>query len=271
MRPYVTFIIPVRHQSNSKDWSSLKVNLAQTITSISAQTNKNWHAVIVANQGADLPDLPPNFEILRVDFPPNEFHEQQGIDKEKFYDAIRLDKGQRVLKGMLHFRETEYYMIVDDDDFVSNRIVEFVSKNLNENGWKINQGYIWGHGGKLLIQHNDFASFCGTSLIIRSDLYALPDEFNLASSDYIKVMLGSHIKIGKVLENQGNALNNLPFRGAIYRIGHAGSHSKSPTILNKYFLQKELIFNPRELARNLLKLRFVSTPFKKEFFGDLTS
>ena len=59
MRPYVTFIIPVRHQSNSKDWSSLKVNLAQTITSISAQTNKNWHAVIVANQGADLPDLPP--------------------------------------------------------------------------------------------------------------------------------------------------------------------------------------------------------------------
>ena len=35
----ITFIIPVRHQANAKDWTRLKGNLQQTAISIAAQTN----------------------------------------------------------------------------------------------------------------------------------------------------------------------------------------------------------------------------------------
>jgi hypothetical protein len=267
MNTLLTFVIPVRHQDNSKDWARLKANLKQTIASIAAQTNPNWRAVIVANEGADLPAVPAGFEIARVNFPPNSMHEKKGDDKEAFYDAFRIDKGRRVLKGMLQVRDSAFYMIVDDDDFVSNGLVEFVAEHKTANGWKITEGYVWGDGGKLLFIHNDFANFCGTSLIIRSDLYSLPDSFEAASDEYIKNMLGSHVKIGNILAEQGNPLANLPLLGAVYRIGHAGAHSKSPKIIRLYYLNKYLILRPHKLLGNLLKLRFVTTAFKKEYFG----
>ncbi|MGO7360364.1 galactosyl transferase, partial [Rhizobium ruizarguesonis] len=43
----VTFIIPVRHQENARDWSRLKANLTQTVASISKQTNGDWRGIIV--------------------------------------------------------------------------------------------------------------------------------------------------------------------------------------------------------------------------------
>ena len=49
----VTFIIPVRHQENARDWTLLKANLAQTVASISNQTSKAWRGIIVATEGAD--------------------------------------------------------------------------------------------------------------------------------------------------------------------------------------------------------------------------
>ena len=72
----VTFIIPVRHQDNARNWSLLKANLAQTIASISNQTHDDWRGIIVANEGADLPDLPQRFSVERVSFPPNDMHER---------------------------------------------------------------------------------------------------------------------------------------------------------------------------------------------------
>ncbi len=267
MKTYITFVIPVRHPENCKDWGRLKANLSETMASISAQTNNNWRAFIVANHGAELPELSKGFEIVRVNFPPNVMHEQNDASKEDFLDAVRLDKGKRILAGMLCNRDTNFYMVVDDDDFISNQLVEFVSKNLSRNGWKISEGYVWGDAGKLLFIHDDFANFCGTSLIIRSDLYKLPKHFELATSDYIKTMLGSHVKISKILEGQHTPLAILPFRGAVYRIGHAQSHSRSPRLLKKFFFNKCLISQPQKFLQNLLKLRITNKKFKHEFFG----
>ncbi len=126
----VTFIIPVRHQDNARDWSLLKANLMQTIASISNQTNDDWRGIIVANEGADLPDLPERFGVERVTFPPNDMHELgKAGNMEDFYDAFRADKGRRVLMGMLRARDSRFFMIVDDDDFVSARIVQHASEN----------------------------------------------------------------------------------------------------------------------------------------------
>ena len=267
MGALVTFIIPVRHQENSRDWNALKANLAQTVASIAAQTDKRWRAIVVANHGADLPTLPEGFEVVRVDFPPNRLHEQNGVDIERFWDAVRLDKGRRILAGMLHARDTQFFMISDDDDCVSHRIVEYVAGHQDSNGWRIDKGYVWGDGGRVIITHDDFSNFCGTSLIIRKDLYQLPSDFSGATESYIKDMLGSHVRIAKLLAERGTPLSSLPFRGAIYRVGHAGSHSKSRNILRMYIFNRENLIRPRRLIANLLRIRWRTPAIDHAYFA----
>lgn len=267
MNSLVTFIVPVRHQDNARDWSALKANLSQTIASIANQTHDDWRAVIVANEGADLPELPERVEVERVTFPPNDMHERGATALEDFYDAFRLDKGRRVLTGMLPARDSRYFMIVDDDDFVSARIVQHVATHAGANGWKIRRGYVWNDGGRLLLQHDDFNQLCGTSLIIRSDLYGLPGRFEDASSEWIRQMLGSHIRIAGILAERGARLDELPFRGAIYRVAHRGSHSMAPSLLRTYFMRAEALRRPGRLLRDACKLRWVNGAVRREFFG----
>ncbi|MDL2406513.1 galactosyl transferase [Rhizobium calliandrae] len=263
----ITFIIPVRHQANAKDWPALKERLTQTVASIAGQYHRDWRGVIVANEGADLPDLPPQFSVARVTFPPNQHHEMQSADKEKVYDAFRLDKGRRVLSGMLAARDSRFFMIVDDDDFVSANIVDHIAGQPDANGWKIDKGYLWNEGGRLVMQHDDFANFCGTSLIVRSRLYELPATFEDASADYVKSMLGSHVRIAGILAKRGTPLGMLPFRGAIYRVGHSGAHSQSSSLLTSHFFSPYALRHPRQLVRNLLRIRPLDRALRSEFFG----
>jgi hypothetical protein len=263
----VTFIIPVRHQDNARDWARLKANLAQTIASIANQTRDDWRGIIVANEGADLPDLPERFSVVRVNFPPNNLHEIDQADREAVLSAFRADKGRRVLKGMLAARDSRFFMIVDDDDFVSAHIVEYAAHHPDAHGWTIDKGYIWDDGGGLLLGYDEFNHLCGTSLIVRADLYGLPQCFEAASLDWVKSMLGSHVRIADILSDRGTPLASLPFRGAVYRVAHAGSHSKAPSLVVKYFLSWEALKRPRRLLRHLGRLRRVDGWARREFFG----
>ncbi len=264
----LTFIIPVRHPANAFNWEHLKTRLAQTISSISNQSNSNWRAIIVANEGADLPTLPDRFEALRVSFPPNPAHERaEGMTVEEFRNVFRMDKGRRVLSGMLYARNSQFFMIVDDDDLVSCNIVQYVSEHSECGGWKIDHGYIWDDCGKLLMQHNAFNKTCGTSLIISANLYSLPAKFEDASEKWISSMLGSHVQISDILASKGNPLEVFPFRAAIYRVANQGSHSRTGGIVSNHFLNKSVLKHPRLLFANLLKIRLLTDSVRKEFFG----
>ena len=267
MKNILTFIIPVRHQDNAHDWHLLKDRLAQTIGSISSQDTEGWKAVIVANHGADLPELPKHFDVKRVDFPPNQLHSQGNADKELFRDAFRIDKGRRVLAGMLHAGEMGHVMIVDDDDFVSRHLTSFVRAHSKENGWYLKNGLVWGEGGNLLYRHNDFSHLCGTSHIVRSDLYRLPATIEAADETYIRRMLGSHIFIQKYLDGVGTPLAPLPFIGAVYRTGHVGAHSRSKGIVSEYLLRKSLLRRPWLFFLRLPRFQRMTPKVQSEFFA----
>jgi hypothetical protein len=263
----LTFIIPLRHPKNSSDWPALKRRLAQTISSIAGQDDSRWRAIIVANEGSDLPDLPNNFQVKYVRYPPNDMYEQGDNDREAFLDSLRLDKGRRVLAGILDADKSGYSMVVDDDDFVSCRLTSFVAAHFGANGWYVQEGYIWGDGGKLIYEHADFWSFCGTSHIIRTALYDLPECVEEAHSDYIRRTFGGHVRIRSDMQARGTPLEPLPFAGAIYRIGHAGAHSRSPGLLRHVFFKREILKNPLKLAQRVSRLRLVSTGMRQQFWG----
>jgi hypothetical protein len=263
--PVVTFIIPVRHQDNSKDWPALVGRLLQTAQSIATQTHPSWRGLVVANVGAQIPELPNGFEVVRVTYPPNQLHDLGAGDREAMYDAFRWDKGRRVLAGMIAAGPSGYFMIVDDDDFVSRDITAHAASNYGANGWTIENGYIWSEGGRLAFLHSQFASFCGTSHVIRSDLYTVPASVADADEEYVKTMLGSHVRIEAILAAQGAPLQPLPFPGAIYRVGHAGAHSKSRGMVRNFVVNKKTLRSPPLLLNNLSRLRFVSRSMADAF------
>ena len=263
----LTFVIPLRHPQNSPDWPALKRRLADTMRSIAGQDDVRWRAIIVANEGSDLPSLPDNFKVKYVDFPPNPMIEQKDNDVEAFRDCFRMDKGRRVLAGLLEAGKTEYVMVVDDDDFVSCRLTSFVAAYLGENGWYVRNGYIWGDGGSLIYEYADFSKYCGTSHIIRTDLYELPASLEAADPDYIRKILGSHIFIREYLEERSKPLEPLPFVGAIYRVGHAGAHSKSGGLIKQVFFKRELLKNPLKLVGRLARMRLLGADVRRHFWG----
>ncbi len=263
----LTFIIPVRHQDNARNWGALREKIAQTAASISRQTHPDWRAVVVANEGADLPDLPPKFSVERVTFSPNLNHERpKNMKREAFWDAFRWDKGRRVLAGMLAARDSRYFMIVDDDDFVSSRIVKHLAENPQANGWHVHHGYLWDEGGGFLFTTEELDRLCGTTLIIRSDLYGLPERFEDATVEWIKTMLGSHRFIAGLLAERGTPLSILPFRGAVYRVASAESHSGTPSFTKKYGLTREkLKKEPMTVLRTATRLRLIGGRAQREF------
>jgi len=262
----LTFIIPIRHPANAKNWAALKANLAQTVESIAAQSDPSWRGFIVANSDADLPSLPSGFSVVDVDFPPNTLHDKGSAPLEQVYQAFRMDKGRRVLAGLIAARPQGHVMIVDDDDFVSNRLVSYVAQNPGKNGWFMRQGYVWSPGNSLVYRDEDFYHMCGTSHIVRADLYAIPARIEDASADYIARMLGSHVQLAPALAAAGHPLEPLPFPGAVYRIGHPGAHSKSWGLIGKCLLPG-LTRGPREFLRRLSRLYRLSPGMRAEFFG----
>ncbi len=263
----LTFIMPLRHPENSPDWPALKRRLAQTIRSIAGQDDVRWRAIIVANEGSDLPALPSKFEIRQVRFPPNPMFEQGNNDREAFLDSCRLDKGRRVLTGILEADKDGYSMVVDDDDFVNCRLTSFAAGRPGENGWYVQNGYLWGDGGRLIYEYADFWKFCGTSHIVRTALYELPGSVEVADPDYIRKIFGSHVFIRGHLEARGKPLEPLPFVGAVYRIGHAGAHSKSSGLVRQVFFKREILKNPLKLAQRFSRLRLLDAAVRRQFWG----
>jgi glycosyltransferase involved in cell wall biosynthesis len=263
----LTFVIPIRHQENSENWNLLIENLKQTIRSICAQKNSSWKAIIVANLGARLPELPQNFSVCFVDFPPNQLYIRGSSDLEVFREAVRLDKGRRLLAGIKYARNTQYFMFVDDDDLIHCDLTQYVYENMGQNGWYIKDGLIWQDDSGLLMNYTNFYLFCGTSHIVRSDLLALENFEKDIDFKYIKRMLGSHIYIKSELDKNQTPLKRLPFRGAIYRVGHADAHSKSRGIVSTFFFKKEILKSPKTLLKRILNLRWLSSKIRRTYFG----
>lgn len=263
----LTFIIPVCHPANCKDWPALQRNLAQTIASVSAQTCDHWKAVVVANHGAALPHLPPHCTVCRVDFAPNPHYEQGESTLEHFRESIRLDKGRRVLAGILAAGDMGHVMIVDADDLVSNRLSAFVAAHPEHFGWYVDRGYAYQEGSSILARFPKFHELCGTSHIVRADLFDLPHTLESAPEPYIRQILGSHIVIQRHLAQRGTPLAPLPFPGAIYRVGHALSHSQSKGLYRAFFKTDSILRHPGRILKNLARARPLTRAIRTEFFA----
>ncbi|MEO1909530.1 MAG: hypothetical protein ABGX10_03710 [Paracoccus sp. (in: a-proteobacteria)] len=260
----LVFVVPVRHPGSVKDWDALQGYLRQTLNSIAAQTSTDWECVVVANAGAALPDMPPSCRLITVDLPLPDMPDRD-IHLEAYYDAVRHDKGLRIHAGLAGIDDSSHVMVVDFDDFVHRGLAEFVAKCRNVTGWNIDKGYVW-DGGAWCFAQPQFHQMCGTSHIIRRDLLgsfvAKDGHLDIAA---VKRRLGSHIFIHHDLADQGSDLLNLPFPGAVYRIGNPQSTSGSGQLTALMTPRRDLVAHPRRFIRNMLRYRRVTRDLRRDF------
>lgn len=259
----LVFIIPVRHQDSVSDWSLLKRYMAETLASVSAQTVPHWECVVVANEHADLPDLPAKCRVRYVDLPLPELPDR-GVSLEAYHDAIRADKGLRVYAGIRDVAPDSHVMVVDFDDFVSRNLAELVIRNRAVPGWNVEKGYIWSRGKWCYLQPS-FYRLCGTSHIIRRDLFGAFEQAGRPNLSVIKRRLGSHIFIHHDLAEQGHPLSPLPFPGAVYRVGNPQSTSGTGTLFSVMTPPHRFLSHPLSCAGRLSRYRRVTAALRNEF------
>ena len=263
----LTFVIPVRHHGTVADWSSLRPLMAGTFRSIAAQAGGPWRLVVVANRGAALPDLPRNAELVEEDFEQYVLPSRHA-EPDRFFTLPRLDKGRRVLAGLLHARPTGHVMVVDYDDLVSNRLAAFVASARSAPGWSLGSGYFYAGGEDAILVGGQFHRHCGTCHIVRADLLEIPCEFDAADDTKVLRWLGEHVFIRADLRERGTTLDLLPFPGAVYRIGHPNSMSRSPGLDGYMRREFKRLGETAEARRAIVRrMRKVDAAFAAEFLG----
>ena len=259
----LTFIIPVRHQDSVEDWSRVHDLMSETVRSIAAQSSPDWKAIVVANEGAILPDLPQGFTVVRVDLAHRRLPSAE-VDLEAMYNAVRDDKGARIWAGIEVAGNDGHIMVTDYDDLVSRRLAEFVAQHPEAAGWYIDRGYKY-DGSAFLQRCPHFSKVCGTSLIVRADLLRPPTDAGV-TPDFIRYSIGSHLFLRTELAQRGTPLQPLPFAGALYRVGHAQSSVSSRSVRGQLTLQAA-ITSPRRTFRVTRRLRRLTPQLRDEFFG----
>ncbi len=215
------FIVAIRHPETVISLHEQQTALADLFRSIDAQTDRRFAVYVACNPEQILPEHGPYVHRVNVDIPPNT-QMAKAKTLEELYELFRNDKGSRVAAALDVIDRDAYVMIVDDDDFVSSRIVEFVLSQQGERtGWLVDKGYSWTTGSGALYEVDGFHRLCGTSVVAPARYYKYVRKQG-STRDGIQELGGHRAVVDNARRNK-LTFQPLPFRGAIYRLGHSNA------------------------------------------------
>jgi GT2 family glycosyltransferase len=211
----VVFGIPLLAKSLAQDWSRILQQLDATIGSIYAQTDPRFRIVVACTDQPGLRTLTDRrLEFLMVEqLPPMSSRVYIGDAVRKRH---RIAQRLRALGG-------GYLMFTDADDVVSNRLVDFVLRDRNPNGYVVRSGYMFDAGRGLLAPFPfvedgkaHFDQECGTSAVAAFT----PDELPQHESDnrnwFGRLMAFGHPGVWDQGKKEGRPLAEFPFRPVVY-------------------------------------------------------
>ncbi len=215
----LTFIIPVKSERVSGSWDRFSNLFERTLKSVCNQTSQNFRIIVVCHEKPKTDFQHPNLEYIHVGFDPPKLDPNT---PEKHDGQKEEDKSNKILMGVGHSKQynPDYLMVVDADDCISNKIVDFVESNKNKNtdGWYFNKGYIYREGdGFISLNQLNFNTLCGTCIIIKPDRIK---EILQQVPHLLYVHKTTHLKNGGVLEKY-------PYPGAIYSLANGENHYMS--------------------------------------------
>jgi hypothetical protein len=264
----IAFIVPFRCKASSKNWEFHSALLNRTLQSITNQTNSNFKVIVVYT------DFPENkyesnsvtwlhfpFPFLKVkEITDYELHAKQYFIKEE-YAEFSMDQGRKSIYGADVARKSgyDYVMSVDADDLVSNKIVQFVedeNQNNNNPGWYVNKGYVYIENKNLLFRYpRNLNHFCGSSYIVRQDLIFIPSFESRNMLEY-SFFSGHAWLLNRLKEYNKVVLQPLPFYGIIYILNSVSWMNSGSTFLSNGLKKWAKIFLYGQISYARIKKEF---------------
>ncbi len=250
----MVFIIPVKSSRISPSWEKFSRLFERCLRSVCQQTDQDFKVVVVCNEKPITDFEHPNIHYVHVDFPPPTPETTDAFTG--LHSPKEADKAKKIIAGFEYAQQfsTTHVMVVDADDCISSKIVSYVKKHPDIQGWFSDRGYVYREKSKLIFKKmKDFSSLCGTSLILKKE-----HLLSIISPE----MFYRHPK--RTLDT-GYKLKVLPFPAAVYTINgenyfmteKAVTHFKKDTVSNGF----------STLLKRLTRYRiwFLTPGVKKEF------
>ena len=247
------FVIPVAPKIACPNWAHSSQLLERTLKSISHQTNPNFKIFLVYEDEPAIHLSQFHITPIKLDLKDRKAREMVDFEShvQKYfkpgYDDIMLNKAIKLTNGCQRAKldGCTHVMCIDSDDLISNKISEFVSKNLNNSGWYVNKGYLWKEGSSFVQKHNQLTGINGSTHIIRTDLIPVNTKSNRF---YDYTLFESHGYTRKrIWHETSHSLSELPFRGTTVVI-----HDRNASL--NYFQQN------RHSIKSVLKFIAKTTP-----------
>lgn len=257
----LTFVIPVKSKSVASDWTNFSQLFERTLKSICNQTNSNFKALVVCHEIPEINYTHENLHFIHPDFQPPS---KDNISPKEYLIKKRIDKGNKIKLGVAYASKkfnTDYVMLVDSDDFVSNRIVAFVNNSGNDlPGWYIGRGYLSLKWKNVIVVTKKFNHLCGSCVIVKPNLikhFFDKGEIDLYF-DHRLTTLDSNIELKKV-----------PFSAGIYNIGNGENifmSFQNVKIFNNHgnWISMQSLKRLYSKFRNY-RFRFITPGIRKEF------
>ena len=215
----LVFIIPVKSKKVSGSWEQFSKLFERTLKSVTNQTSQNFKTIVVCHEKPTTTFDHPNLEYVQVNFhppvlDPNDNKKNNGLKEE--------DKSKKILYGVKYSKKysPDYIMVVDADDCISNRIVQYVDEHQNDeiNGWFFKKGYIYREGDKFIsLNKENFNTLCGTCIIVR------PGHIDAIFQNVPHLL---YVHKTTYLGNNAH-LDTFPYPGAVYSMANGENHFMS--------------------------------------------
>jgi hypothetical protein len=201
------FAIPLRSKATSKNWQRVEAQLSATLRSILAQSDTNFMVLVACHDVPEIPEVrDPRVTVLRTDAATPRNVAEMMLDKKLKRRMMAVEYGRR---------GGGFFMLTDSDDFVSNRIVEFVRSTNDPNGYIVKAGWIYDSTDRTLVAHSDLHARCGTCAIFnfaKDDLpTSMDDTLHRRHDDF-----GKHFEFERTAAGLGRPLRPIPFPSVIY-------------------------------------------------------
>jgi len=263
----VTFIIPIACRNFVLSWDLACKYLSQTVGSILNSIDPRFAVVIVGHE-SPMDYLPKDSRLhflrLSDSTPKAEDKNLQSISRD-WMGKMKL--GREYANTQL---PSQYIMRMDADDFLSNRVVGFLSRNSDKAGFRISDGWAWTSDSRFFIQQLDHFDrlWCGSSIIMKTEIADLKlDIYDLSErmSFLDEAQLGSertlftneyHSFSDKAFKLNSIDISRMPFRAAIYRVANVNSMAQR---------NFKKIYSLRFLVGKIRRIRFLTPKLRKEF------
>ena len=278
----LTFIIPVISKEIVSNWQLVMENLRRTMASVKNQTSDNWQVIMVSQTKPDISFNDERIMFFQADFPPAQKYPKDmklsTVKKCVIRRANDLDRVKkiRVAASKLHENKTNFVMLLEADDVVSNKLCEFIESNPESNGWYFENGYIWHARFEYMLRADQFWRQSGSSWVVKVFYETLPQDMPLDIDPTNLCLVNSgcpfldngHRRMASGMEKIGKPITPIASEFVICVRGH-GANLSHPQ--NKYvhaFLPRKFRHWRRKLLfdlKNRRKRAYFTNEIMSEF------